>query len=581
MKTNLSRACCVGLLLACLAGIANPAYGQVNSFTNSGSGTFKWETGVNWSLNIPPESGQSVFITNFVNAVAFSRFRTVAVDSTTAASPLTMTVSNLTVAGVGSFSGSHNNLFLNNAGPVTPLVVQDSLTISANGTVNITNSVLSVWSGLFIDNGLFLNTGTLATDALACDIFCFTVGALTVVGHNGSGSLTMTDGRWDSGPVQLGSSLTTFGTLTISGGSVTMEGSTFVTLVPLNIANGTVWLTGGALDINGGPEIGSTIGEAGQMVVSNGTWTVNNPVLIGLGGGSGTLTVAGGTVSQSQIVLGRDANSSGIVWITGGELDPGDIRIGVDGSGLMTLSNGTVNTATAFLGDGPGSGGTLTMAGGDFNVGAWMYLSAVDCSATGVVNMTGGNLTITNGGTALLQINSGTFNLSGGTLRVDKIVITNCAQFVHTGGTLIYGSVVLDPNGDADGDGIPNGYEQSHGLDPLDPSDANKDTDGDGMSNLQEYLAGTDPTNSASVFHITSVIRTNNDVRITWMMGSGKTNALQAVTVSGNGSYATNAFTTFTTIFTVTNTVGTTTNFLDVGGATNTPARYYRVRLVP
>ena len=34
-------------------------------------------------------------------------------------------------------------------------------------------------------------------------------------------------------------------------------------------------------------------------------------------------------------------------------------------------------------------------------------------------------------------------------------------------------------------------------------------------------------------------------------------------------------------IFTVTNTVGTTTNYLDVGGATNKPARYYRVRLVP
>jgi hypothetical protein len=513
-----------------------------------------------------------------VNAVALSRFRTVTVDSTTAASPLTMTVSNLTVAGVGSFSGSHNNLFLNNAGPVTPLVVQDSLTISANGTVNITNSVLSVANGLFIDNGLFLNTGTLATDALACDIFCFPVGAFTVVGHNGSGSLTMTDGRWDSGPVQLGSSLTTFGTLTISGGSVTMDESTFVTLVPLNIANGTVWLTGGALTLNGGPEIGSAIGEAGQMVVSNGTWTSNNPLVIGLNGGSGSLTIAGGTVSLSQIELVLDANSSGVLWMTGGELDAGDIRIGEGGSGQMTLSNGTVNTGTAYLGYNPGSGGTLTMAGGDFSVSTWMYLSPVDCSATGVVNMTGGNLTITNGGTALLQINSGTFNLSGGTLRVDKLVLTNCARFVHTGGVLIYGTAVLDPNGDADGDGIPNGYEQSHGLDPLNPADAALDSDGDGMSNLQEYLAGTDPTNSASVFHITSVIRTNNDVRITWMMGPGKTNALQAVTIAGNGSYATNSF---ATIFTVTNTVGTTTNYLDVGGATNSPARYYRVRLVP
>jgi hypothetical protein len=34
-------------------------------------------------------------------------------------------------------------------------------------------------------------------------------------------------------------------------------------------------------------------------------------------------------------------------------------------------------------------------------------------------------------------------------------------------------------------------------------------------------------------------------------------------------------------IFTATNTVGTTTNYLDVGAATNVPAFYYRVRLVP
>jgi hypothetical protein len=34
-------------------------------------------------------------------------------------------------------------------------------------------------------------------------------------------------------------------------------------------------------------------------------------------------------------------------------------------------------------------------------------------------------------------------------------------------------------------------------------------------------------------------------------------------------------------IFIVTNTVGSTTNYLDSGAATNKPARYYRVRLVP
>jgi T5SS/PEP-CTERM-associated repeat protein len=579
MKANFPRAYFIGVLLVCLAGSAGYVYGQVNSFSNPGSGTFKWETGVDWSLNIPPETDQSAFITNAVSAPPLFHFRTVLVDSNTAASPVTMTVSNLTVAGVGSFSGSHNNLLLSNTGSATLLLVKDSLTISANGTLNITNSILGVGTNLFIDGGLFLNTGTLGTDASTCGLFCLPDGAFTVLGHNGAGALTMTDGRWESGPVQLGSSLITFGTVTISGGSVTMEGSIDNVGIPLNIANGTVWLTGGTLDVAGAMYIGDAIGEVGQMIISNGTWITDTTVYIGAGGGTGTLSVEGASVGQGQFYVGTDANSHGAVEVDSGTVFIDDLVLGYDSFGQMTISNGTVTTEDLVLGENPGSAGTLTVAGGTYNVYDDMFLSAVDCSATGVVIIAGGNVNVTNAsGTAVLEVNSGTLTLSGGTLRVDNLVLTNCAHFVRTGGTLIYGSATLDPNGDADGDGIPNGYEQAHGLNPFDPADAALDSDGDGMSNLQEYLAGTDATNSASVFRITSVVRSNNDLRITWMMGSGRTNALQVTSGAGNGSYATNSF---ASIFTVTNTVGTLTNYLDVGGATNKVARFYRVRLVP
>jgi len=128
---------------------------------------------------------------------------------------------------------------------------------------------------------------------------------------------------------------------------------------------------------------------------------------------------------------------------------------------------------------------------------------------------------------------------------------------------------------DADGNGINDDWEVRYfGHIGVSPS---ADTDGDGFGNLQEFLVGTDPTNTASSFHITSMVTTGNDVAVTWVMGSGKTNALQWTAGAGDGSYRTNGF---SNLFIVTNTLSTVTNYLDLGGATNAPARYYRVRLV-
>ncbi len=138
---------------------------------------------------------------------------------------------------------------------------------------------------------------------------------------------------------------------------------------------------------------------------------------------------------------------------------------------------------------------------------------------------------------------------------------------------------LLDPTKDQDGDGMPNGFEQSHGLNPFNAADANADPDRDGFTNLQEYQAGTDPTDvNSSPFRITDIHLEGDNVRVAWLPGSGTTNALQSTAGMADGSYETN---NFNDIFTVTNTAGTVTNYLDVGAATNFPARFYRVRLVP
>src|SRR5207245_10863386 len=129
---------------------------------------------------------------------------------------------------------------------------------------------------------------------------------------------------------------------------------------------------------------------------------------------------------------------------------------------------------------------------------------------------------------ATLDLRAGKFIFSGGVLQVDKLVITNaCARFIHNGGTLLYSQLVLDPNLSAVGDGIPNGWKQQYGLDPLDPNLASKDLNGSGFNVLQDYLAGIDPTNSAAAFRITAIVPVGTDTRVYFTSVAAKYYSLQ------------------------------------------------------
>ena len=56
-------------------------------------------------------------------------------------------------------------------------------------------------------------------------------------------------------------------------------------------------------------------------------------------------------------------------------------------------------------------------------------------------------------------------------------------------------TVIITPNADTDGDGIPDKWELENNLDPRNPEDAEDDNDNDGLTNLQEYEIGTNPNN--------------------------------------------------------------------------------------
>ena len=103
---------------------------------------------------------------------------------------------------------------------------------------------------------------------------------------------------------------------------------------------------------------------------------------------------------------------------------------------------------------------------------------------------------------------------------------------------------------------------------------------GKGISNTNQFLLGLNPTNAASMFRIISAVRNTTDVVVTWQTAGVRTNALQVTSGNANGSYNTNNFQDITTL--VISVPGdTVTNCVDVGGATNSPSRYYRIRLVP
>lgn len=130
------------------------------------------------------------------------------------------------------------------------------------------------------------------------------------------------------------------------------------------------------------------------------------------------------------------------------------------------------------------------------------------------------------------------------------------------------------PIEDTDHDGLTDDWELRYfGSTAI--TDGHADLDGDGKLDSEEFLASTNPTNALSLLRIHSLIPDGTNILINWQTAGGRTNVIQAapnptgvfqdrsppIIIPGNGD----AF----------------ASYLDSGGATNSPAQFYRVRTAP
>ena len=298
---------------------------------------------------------------------------------------------------------------------------------SYSGSTTITGGTLSITSGSSVANtSTVLDNGTLNVDGVGSGITATSGGTPFLVGSNGTGTLTASNGAsvQSNGEINIGQSGGDVGSVTVTSGASMNAGAS------INIGkwgDGTLDVSGGGtVTANGFFSIADQSTATGVVTVtdSGSSVTATQEVAVGNHGGNGTLTVANGAqVSSPIIVIAGDAGSVGV------------LNIGAAAGNAPTAA-GTLNTGNVAFGNGSGS---LV-----FNHTDTGYVFAPTISGAGNVDVLAGTTIFTadNSYTGSTQINGGILQLSGtGAIASSSDVTVTSGTFdisgLTTGGTTI------------------------------------------------------------------------------------------------------------------------------------------------
>ena len=407
-------------------------------------------------------------------------------------------------------------------------------TLNGAGTVNIGASTLTInnggtWTGSILGTGLtYINGGTLTispTGALNSDLISVKAGVtLDTTAANLLGDT---------------SALNNNGTVTLGGND------TVASYTSTGLLNGVGTLTAATYTLNNGSVVNANLGTG--IITSNGTVTIANASTLAsaITVQSGTLTATGGTFAAANINVQTLAtmNSSGTFLATninvasGATLNASNLIANaatVTTSGTVNIISGPNTILNLNVNDASGlvklTGGNLSITGGFNGVGTIDLgantLSAASGSYSGEIKGTG-NLTMTGPGLLTLAGSNsftGTANVTGGTL-IAQTALNASALNVSAGATYRNVGGLINPSVTINNNGVVTlfGNEQASTY------TSTGTLNGTGLTGVAMFTAGTYNLNGGSVVG-------DHDAFGQLALGTGTINSNGAVALYANSA---------------------------------------------